>query len=278
MAASPKPPITPVISFTISSNAFDRDISDVALAFSRKRKAEDLFFFRHGGNMDRYLDFEVPSTHSERETDWRNAIAAVAVDGLKGRYALHSLSRDCFHHFEGIWLEDLKKAIAFCHWIDEPADSASDPHDEVLRVRCYFKGCNELRDSLAAHDKPHGHGAVEYLSEAYLDSHHHPDPQKTGKLIAAKSERLSGSVSNPYEIAKRFVNTFYSGVHEAITKATKPEVVQVLRAVQHGGSEPGKPSIINVYEALLLILFLDGKTVRSIWDDSASGITREATL
>jgi hypothetical protein len=197
------------------------------------------------------------------------------VDELAGTTKLHLLSSACFSHFDGIDLEALRQSAAYRHWLA----STGDQHSETTRIRCYLEGCEELRDRLAAPKKMPGPlGAIDYLLETYLNPQGKADPKKTAKLIDLKAGKLAGNESERNAIAERFVYAFYDNIYQAITGKNRKAVKQVLKAVQNGGSNPGQPSILNAYEALLLILFLDGKTVMDLWADPDSGIKRAATL
>ncbi len=277
---SQQPPLPPTLlplslsPPTVSNEDFEGNILRLtALEMSRIRKAQTILL-RYGGDLNRFFD-SIESTALECETDWWNAVAAIAVNAPPAESKLWSLSSDCFHHFEGIYLEQLRQTVAYYHWLA----ATGDQHCEETRVSCYFDGCNELRDRLVAAKKmPGSLGAVQYLLDTYLDQQGEADQGKIAKLIETKLHRLAGHVADPFAVAKRYVNNFYNNAYVAITTGKKQAVTQVLKAVQHGGSEAGKPSIVNAYEALLLIMFLDGATVQSIWADPKSGIALEATL
>ena len=276
-APSLTPPNQPPFSLstpTLSNDDFEwNTIRARALELSRIRKAQAILH-KYGGDLNRYFD-SIESTAQECEADWRNAIASIAINEFPAHSKLWALSSDCFHHFEGIFLEQLRQTVAYHRWLA----STGDQHCEEIRVGCYFEGCNELRERLVAVKKmPGPMGAVQYLLDTYLNQRGEADQNKIVKLIKLKLQRLDGYVSNPFAFAKRFVSTFYDNAYVAITTGDKQAVTQVLQAVQNGGSEPGKPSIVNAYEALLLIMFLDGATVQEIWTDPNSGIVREATL
>ena len=271
------PPTLPPLSLStpsLSNEDFEwNTIRATALELRRVRKAQAILH-KYGGDLNRYFD-SIESTPLECETDWWNAVASIAINELPAHSKLWSLSSDCFHHFEGIFLEQLRQTVAYHRWLS----STGDQHCEEIRVSCYFEGCNELRERLVAVKKMAGPmGAVQYLLDTYLNQRGGADQNKIAKLIELKLQRLVGNVSNPFAVAKRFVDTFYNNAYVAITTGNKQAVTQILQAVQHGGSEPGKPSIVNAYEALLLIMFLDGATVQEIWADPNSGIAREATL
>ena len=276
-APSLSPPPLPPLSLStpsLSNEDFEwNTIRATALELSRIRKAQAILH-KYGGDLNRYFD-SIESTAQECEADWWNAIASIAINELPAHSKLWALSADCFHHFEGIFLEQLRQTVAYHRWLG----ATGDQHCEEIRVSCYFDGCNELRERLVAVKKmPGPMGAVQYLLDTYLNQRGEADQQKIGRLIELKLQRLVGQVSNPFVVAKRFVDTFYNNAYVAITTGNKQSVTQTLQAVQHGGSEAGKPSIVNAYETLLLIMFLDGPTVQEIWADPSSGIVREATL
>jgi hypothetical protein len=242
-----------------------------------------------GFDLERFFA-SIPSTTFECETDWRHAIAAFVIDELYRTStltrpsALHSLSSDCFFHFEGIYLEDLKRSAAYRRWLG----ATGDLHSDENRIRFYFEGCNEILDLLQVSNKPLGpHGAVKYLCETYLNTDGGADLAKTQRLVAHKSQRLTGHVADPGAVAWQFVNTFYNNVYRAMIdkksgKGNLDAITETLKAVRNGGSGVGLPSIVNGFETLLLLLFLDGAAVREVWNQAENGaghgITREATL
>lgn len=71
--------------------------------------------------------------------------------------------------------------------------------------------------------------------------------------------------------------TFYEHIIPAITSSTQREsILNVLQAVEHGGSPPNMPEIVNGFELLLMVLFFDSEVVEDIW--SSNQIQRESTL
>jgi len=249
-----------------------------ALAISRIRKALDLahkfdpnFEFNRGFN--HYIDFAIPSTDQECKTDWAHAIAAIILDRVSGKSADNSACPECFFHFEGVWLENVKECAAYYHWLDEANDIQSQ-HSETIRIHCYYEACSDLRKYLAAEHKTGDvRIALEYLCGKYLGSDKAVDETKIANLITQKEQRLSGYTWDAFNIASRFARVFYGNIYAALSGKEPEAIKEVLRASKNGGSRLGMPSIINGFELLLMVLYLDGATVKRLWEDGASGIT-----
>lgn len=259
---------------TVTHQKFrDEFIGLKALGLSRTRKAQVLLQ-KYGSGMNRFFD-SIPSTEAECIADWMHAVAAVAMEDLVKNPELYSLSAEAFVEFEGLWLEDLRRYAAYHTWLGITCNW----HSESTRFTCYSNGCDELRHYLVAENKPKPgpSGAVEYLRQTYL-SGADADVRRDNLALQKGYRLLEWGIPQPFETAKKFVDAFYSNIDDAISLGDPAAVTQVLKAVQNGGSQPGFPSIVNGFEALLLLLFLDGALVEALWNDPGSGIVRSATL
>ncbi len=245
-----------------------------ALNQSRLRKVRSIFLTQGLGFLD-----GMPDTQQDRDADWMQA-CAIWADRLMTVYPLSELDSAGFCHLEATWLEDVKRHLAYCCWVAKVGDNDY-LLSETLRMQCYFEGCEELRDRLVRPTKrPIDHrAAIQYVKDRYLGPASVLDHQKAADLIARKAARLSWANGDPSERAKQFVRAFYGHIVPAVAATGRTQtdaILHVLKALRYEGGAPGEPGIVNAFEALLAILFIDGKVVQELWEGQE--VARETTF
>jgi hypothetical protein len=255
----------------VPESEFHKSIEVVARGLSRERKVERL--------LDLNVIDQIPSTEEEQATDWRNAVIFWADRLMTRAHALGDLERSSYKHFEGVWLGQVREHRAYFQWING-RDSQTFWTSQYSRELHYLWACEELRDFLVSGGSKE---PLESFSEAklYLQEKKYfgEDAADTRSLTYRKAERLAPHLGweQASKQAQEFVVAFYGNIVQAISAADKRNATfNVLRAVQHGGSRPKAPDIINGFELLLMVLFLDRHIIEEIW---ASGqLPRESTL
>jgi hypothetical protein len=253
----------------VSHKEFEERIRNEALDLSRRRKAQAIMWM----GTNRYID-AIPSTVEECTADWRHAKIVSFIPLLTSVQDADNFDVDCYAQFADIWLDDLKAFFAYHIWIDQCHGWTSE--DESRRN--YHQACDMLRDMLAdpaAKQRGSGYRApFEYLKKAYYDSDGELNPAAKVSLIAPKAERLCGEPK--WDRAKVFVETFYKNIVDAIG-GDSGAINRVLRAIQHGGSSPNEPDIVNALEALLVTLYVPDQEIKKAWF-ARGGVKKEETL
>ncbi len=247
-------------------------IAAVARDFSRLRKAERLL--EHS-----YLDEAVPSNADAMQADWRHAVIQW-IDWLMTRSVnLGDLNAECYWHFEGIWIDQIKQHRAYCYWTQ--ARSEGDywtPPDN--RDRHYFMACEDMRDLLV---NPGCKEPAEtfsepqrYIREKYLTDGGTAHGPRIDWLIDSKAHRLRQKMSYDaaHQCAAKFVATFYENIIPAAVEKSRPASIKVLQSLQHSGSPANAPDIVNGFETLLAVLYLDLAMIQDLWESGE--VIREA--
>jgi hypothetical protein len=246
----------------IPENDLRQSIAVTALDLSRIRKAQAIL--TQGGPI-RFLDRAIPSTDAEREADWNHAVTVWTERVMWDRdFNLERFDENCYGYFEGIWLEDIKQRIAYLKWVDVGGELTSN----ASRQGFYFQACDELRKRLAdpQYKQPHHGRAVqrlEALNHGVLRA----------ALVSRKATRTGSQKS-----AETFVSEFYGNIVPAVEKQDRDATIRVVKALLNGGSAPGQPDLVNGFETVVTVAFLNPAVVRDCWRDHTQGITETATL
>ena len=220
-----------------------------SLAMSRQRKCRDILF---KSNLDYFLDNAVNSSDAEMTSDWHHACVCW-VDGLMtGRLKIESLQVDSFRLLDRVWIDDLKKHLAYCRWLD----SHSDDDSAAFRENHYFNACQTLRDRLVNEAGKATKAArlvvLEYAKQRIVTA----DAKQA--LVDAKQKRLPAG-SPP--LAKAYVHTFYTNIVPAMS-GDEAATIKVLEALRSGcGKSLPTAEIADGFETLLAVCFLDAKIV-----------------
>lgn len=250
---------TVALSLAVSAGDFHKRIENEARELSRRRKAQAILLIGH----DKFLDC-LPSTPDEIDADWRHAGVVWATRLMFCPFREADVRPDrlesaCYRHFVGIWLDEVKECLAYHRWIGYSDDWAN---SDLCR-HYYFTACKELRNRLVngnlklpAIGSP---APLQYLLDTYFVGKGVLDRAKRSSLISQKSGRIDPGR------ATVFVDRFYGNIVAAIRTRDATATGEVLTAIEHAGSSPGQPGIVNAFEALLLVLFLDADIVRAWW-------------
>jgi hypothetical protein len=250
---------------------FRKSIDVVARDLSRMRKAEKLNYAN--------LDEAIQSTPDEMLADWRHAVI-FWIDRLMTRaLSIGELDSACYSHLEGIWIDQIKEYRAYHYWIQARHEGTFwTPREH--RDRHYFWACEELRDALvnpgckepaATFSEPQ-----HYIRTGYLADGGTVWGPRINELIDAKAQRLAPKMGwdSARTCAKGFVTAFYQSITPAVVDTNREAILKVLEALQHSGSLAGAPGIVNGFEALLAILYLDRQTIKDLWESGE--VRREA--
>jgi hypothetical protein len=234
------------------------EIARVSLDLSRQRKCKAIMLEL---DLDYYLDTRVPSSACEIEADWHHACVCFVDAIMTGWTATAGLLSSDLHLLDNVWIDDLKRHLAFCYWLGSHSDDSS----EAFRELQYFRACQALDGRLA---DPHCKATpavrqvlLRYLMDTYPQN---GNGLAVDGLIANKKERLPADAQH---LAAEFVKMFYPNIIAAVsTQYNGPKradaTLAVLKALRlGGGSHPAKPEIVSGLEALLAVALLDADEV-----------------
>jgi len=257
----------------IPETEFHKMIEQVARGLSRQRKAEPLG--------DPVALDRMPSTGAEMETDWRHAVVFwLDYFMIRGR-GLGELDSACYYHFENIWLEDVKEFWAYFHWINTREEEVFWT-PRAKREAHYNRACDALRAALVspgAKAPPDSFSRPEqYIRNKYLPGGT-PSGPDVDALIRRKAERIKPwfGWEGAFGHAGKFVRTFYGNIIAAVRGDGDVNAVsEILTVVQYGGTSLNAWDIVNGFELLLMVLFLDSTHIESAY--LANPAIRHTTL
>lgn len=242
-----------------------RKISTFALELSRMRKAEKLL--EHS-----YLDECVRSSPEEMEADWRHAVIFWIDELMTRSLALGDLDSACYSHFEGIWIDQIKQHRAYHFWIHGRNDDGSYWTHSHQRDEHYFWACEELRDLMV---NPGCKESIEsfseprlYLQKNYIAQDGSIAGPQADRLIDLKAQRLVNKLgwNAARQCAARFVTNFYGNIIPAVIETERPATIRVFQALEHSGSPANAPDIVNGFEILIAIRYLNLRLIEDLWE------------
>ncbi|MGA2402539.1 MAG: hypothetical protein ABSG91_12675 [Syntrophobacteraceae bacterium] len=251
---------------TISDELFHFLISNAAHTMSVVRKYKELL--GDPASLDKY-----PDSPEDREADWHNGCAFLALKVLNGTIFIHEIDPLSYRHFKQVWLRKIKEVIAYLIWLErqirhKQGDSESD----------YFKACEHLRDVLLHSNKLTRHDFKEtkdYLERNYLTTDWKLDESKieTKELIGTKACRIWQITGRDDETsnwlhARIYTKMFYENIIPAVIEDDPEKTLSVLKAFQFSEAPENRFRIINCFELLLAVYFLNPSIIRAIWDRS----------
>jgi hypothetical protein len=248
-----------------------REIARISLELSRERKCRAIVL---ESNVYYFLDAFIPSSAGEMQSDWHHACVCLVDSIMTGTVAIESLEPSDFLLLDNVWIDDLKRHLAFCYWLE----SHSDDNSSAFRERQYFRACETLRARLVdprykASQQAHGI-LVKYLQNTYLGNMPF-QAAAMAALIASKAKRLS---SGSQDTARTFVNMFYPNIIGAMSGDDKATLT-VLKALQLGGGVPSvRPEIVSGFEAMLAVRFLDASVVTGLWANGSGETSMQTTF
>lgn len=263
---------TPV---NISETQFRRSLGKIALHLSRERKAEALY-------NPLALDYMVPSNDEEMKRDWHNATVFMATNVLTATLRLSDLEVECYPCIESVWLGECKENIAYFAWF-EGREEVGFWCDLNVRQNHYFEACARIHNLLVerrSKDRLENFAPIrDYICCNYLDEFRRVNGEHSDELIQAKAKRLVSQATPQIAdlAAAEYTKKFYENIISAVEDSDRESCATVLLALQHGGTWPDFPDIINCFEAAVAISFLDAALIHDLWR-SSPGVSRETTF
>jgi len=207
----------------------------------------------------------IPSTEAQMNDDWKNASVDFASRIIKGDiFAISDLCPATFYTLEDVWLCDIKKHDAYIIW--EKNDSGS-PEDN------YFLAAKNIRTLFRTTKKQsleNFEPIKEYIKNNYvtLGNFNKINNPRLNMLIAKKAEQIFGFTQdhdseNNWFLAELYVNMYYNNILAAIDGDAE-SLVKVLKAFQFGKSPNRNYLIINAFEVVIAINFIDKNLLESV--------------
>jgi hypothetical protein len=214
------------------------------------------------------------STREEMESDWSDACIFWALKLLNGSICINEIQPASTWRFKQVWLTKMKEAIAYFLWNElKRCRTPDDPEAD------YYEACERIRDKLIGDTKlppKDFEGIKAHLVEKYLTTGLTIDESKsdTKELIGTKASRIWQSTgqnddARNWLIAKMYTKMFYENIIPAVVDDNSENVLAVLKAFQFSEAPENRYEIINCFELLLAVYFLDPSTIEKIWDWSA---------
>ena len=253
----------------ISPQFLNISVMEMARAASRYRKIE-----KRWGHADA-LDYLIPSTANEMLNDLLDARSNLALNILKGVIPFAQLHPESYVHLEAAWLRRVKAILAYCYW---RAGSLKGPDAD------YFDASAEIRSWLLKRErsKLQDFDRVEnYLTENYLTKSGLLDEKKAEKLIIAKARRIWETTGEQdpeknWFRARLYIKLFYENIVGAVRskdeKTGREKTAKILEAFEFSKSPLNRFLIINAFEAVLAIEFLDKQVIEHLKNSPAHNL------
>lgn len=203
------------------------------------------------------------------EDDWRDACAYFACDILNARFHLAlQLSVDAFFFLQSIWLEDVKRLMAYLAW--EKAGAAWRPDESD---RYYSEACRQLHNRIM--DPAYKTGPVsflpiarwleeKYLIEGRIDFTNRP---ASFELVKRKAERIweitkSADQNDNWRRAESYVRQFYENLIPAIRNGDSRSLEALLAATITRCGTRVSDELVDALEFGLLMYFVEGDKMK----------------
>ena len=200
------------------------------------------------------------SSRDEMARDWHNAEVILASFLLEGKINFaRQILPESYYHVEAVWLDELRLVTAYFHWLAEGrnlwnAEADFDYASTHIRERLLDP---RVKASRWDFERVQGYLEEQYLAGGQLDL----TAQAVVDLTTRKAYRLwektgeSDSEAN-WLHAQGYVEAFYGNIVAAVTESDVDSIAAVLSALQ-GQARPEHDAMINAFEALIAIYFLD---------------------
>lgn len=240
-------------------------VSQMATHQSRERKLHLL-------SDPAFLD-SIPSSVEQMRGDWHNACEGLTLQLAEGDIPLALIASDAYYLLEGAWWKEVKQMSAYHRW-KKAGNGTPERHyhdaSKALRDRLFGGRRADLRDF---------ENVRTYITGKYLDDDNGRLAEKTKaearSLINNKAWRIWQTTGETRPIrnwfrARMYTAMFYENIIGAVIDNDAQKAVGVLRAFEYSKAPTNRYLIINGFEAVVAISFLDKELMKFILNDSAS--------
>ncbi len=240
-------------------------VSHLATIQSRERKLDLLAD-------PAFLD-SIPSSSNEMRHDWENACDLLTLQIAEGTIPFTLISSNAYYIMEGSWWKMVKQASAYLRWKVDCSQSEAQHYDNASRALRQRLFADQETGSLDVFEK-----VKSYITQKYLDDNGKvADATKceAHALIESKAKKISETTGENRSLlnwfrAKVYVSMFYENIIGAVINKDVCKTAMVLRAFEFSKSQKNRYIIINGFEALVAIYFLDKDIVKSILKDTTA--------
>jgi hypothetical protein len=189
-----------------------------------------------------------------------------------------NISSNSYYLFENIWLTQIKELIAHFNWINhrQNDDIRYSKHKED-----YESACNTLRAMLVDASRKVDKSFFLVETKAYIENRYLTDGQFDDKkyeaheLLNRKSahicERLVNKNDNDdienWLDAKAYIKLYYENIIPAIVEKREESILSIIKAFQFTTIVKDKLHIIDVFEVILAIYYLDAAIISKLWEE-----------
>jgi hypothetical protein len=233
-----------------------------------RRHAEKRAFYRI---RDLHRDSEV----YERWEDWLIGEVMLAKEVIEGSLKLdENISSASYPRLQKVWLKDVKKILAYFKWVARGRYVVPSLHDVD-----YQNACNSVRSmlvdpsrkaSLSSFLEVKAYIENRYLTNGRLDEDK-PDAKDAIMRKAARIESLlllKGKSAHELENwldAKAYMKLYFENIIPAVLEKNDESVLAVLKSFQFTKTPTDKLHVVDAFEVVVAISFLDEILIEEIW-------------
>jgi hypothetical protein len=260
-----------------------RPFTDEELKKWLKQRAYTLSINRRFNKLLKEVDARqkrASSNLTEIHTDWHQAEVEFTYQVMDGEIDfVRQISAKSYPQFERIWLREVKHFRAYQHW-EENWEQRGNNWDLEMATADYYAACEEIRGMLVNREikKPAKdfEEVKAYLESQYLKSGGTIDEQNNAEvkgLLAKKAYESSQSSGEEDEmknwgIASVYVKLFYENIIPAVMDDDFGKTWLVLKAFQYNAQLGNRHRIIDSFEVILAIYFLNPDHIEEIWNNA----------
>jgi hypothetical protein len=241
------------------------------LSYFTEKEIED--WIRRNAAFLSYANYANNGYKAEDLENWHSAEVLFAYEVLVGKTNFASrIGEKSFYHLQRVWLKDVKVLMAYYRWVGKK--TVFTDHDVD-----YFQACNDIRELLVNRDIKAGASEFDKV-QAFLESRYLDEDQKlidsskdptVYDLINQKANRIYATSRSPdtelnWISAEVYVKMFYENIIPAVVHKDVERTLRVLKAFQY--SKTNKFMVIDCFEAILAIYYLDIEVIEGLWKSS----------
>lgn len=211
--------------------------------------------------------------------DWRNGEVNLSWEVIKGDVRFDkNISSNSYHIFENLWLTEIKELVSYFKWF---AKRQYQIGTKSTHAEDYQSTCDELRQMLVDEtrktDKSTFLEVKAYIENRYLSEGHFDENKPYAKeLLDKKSSRICERIRAKGDIvddlenwldAKVYSKLFYENIIPAVIDSRFESILAIIKAFQFTKTVVDKLHVIDVFEVILAIYYLDAATIISLWKD-----------
>ena len=211
-------------------------------------------------------DALLESSTEDMLNDYLDGRAMVCLMVLEDEMPFIRLDPESYNHLEGAWLRRVKQMKAYYIWKNHKRiGSALDD---------FFKAGQEIRNWLLHRPRSkliHFDRIRGYIQREYLADNGMLDETKPGafNLIKTKAHRIWQTTNQPdpklnWYRAKLYVTMYYENIVGAVLENDERKTATILKAFEFSKSEENGYLIINAFEAVIAIDFLNKEIIHKL--------------